>query len=250
MVPLAGSLWGRWRSACPQVWGSSTAAWHCRCPEDSRQVCTAFRPPRPPCGGSEKAQINTSRLRGNDYLVILKISKYSVESVVQINFIFEILHGKVEHGTEKMWMCIFMHLTPIKAHPRLLPMGEHLPQCHPKHPGIRRMRESTRLQRLWSTPGGKWARGQRIREKWTWAMSQLGSRVGLQIYLQTQCIILIEKFSHQGKGILCPSSMMYWSVWVGSALIRPKSPIFTMSLVDSRTLRAARSLWRKRFCSR
>lgn len=41
--------------------------------------------------------------------------------------------------------CIFMHLAPIEAQPRLLPMGEHLPQSDPKHPGIRRMRESTRL---------------------------------------------------------------------------------------------------------
>ncbi|TNN45033.1 hypothetical protein EYF80_044780 [Liparis tanakae] len=41
-----------------------------------------------------------------------------------------------------------------------------------------------------------------------------------------------------------------WSVWGGSARIRPKSPIFTVSLVDSSTLRAARSRWRKRRCSR
>ena len=48
-----------------------------------------------------------------------------------------------------------MHLTPIKAHPRLLSMGEHLPQRHPKHPGIRRMRETARLQRLGGAPGGR-----------------------------------------------------------------------------------------------
>lgn len=52
-----------------------------------------------------------------------------------------------------MCVCISTHLAPIKAQPRLLSVAEHLPQSDPKHPGIRRVRESTRLQRLWSTPG-------------------------------------------------------------------------------------------------
>lgn len=57
-------------------------------------------------------------------------------------------------------MCL--HLAPIKAQPRLLSVGEHLPQSDPEHPGIRRMGESTRLQRLRSTPGARRGRRQRF----------------------------------------------------------------------------------------
>lgn len=46
-----------------------------------------------------------------------------------------------------------MHLAPIQTQPRLLSVGEHLPKGDPKHPGVRCVRESARLQRLWSTPG-------------------------------------------------------------------------------------------------
>lgn len=52
VVPQGGSLWERQRSVCPQVWGSSTAAWRCRYPEDSPLVYTAALPPRLPCRGS------------------------------------------------------------------------------------------------------------------------------------------------------------------------------------------------------
>lgn len=45
-------------------------------------------------------------------------------------------------------------LAPIEAQPRVLPVGEHLPQGDPEHPGIGGVREGTRLQRLWRTPGG------------------------------------------------------------------------------------------------
>lgn len=49
--------------------------------------------------------------------------------------------------------CSKMHLAPIQTQPRLLSVGEHLPKGDPKHPGVRCVRESARLQRLWSTPG-------------------------------------------------------------------------------------------------
>lgn len=46
------------------------------------------------------------------------------------------------------------HLTPIEAQPRLLAVGEHLPQGDAKHPGVGGVGEGARLQRLRSTPGG------------------------------------------------------------------------------------------------
>lgn len=45
------------------------------------------------------------------------------------------------------------HLTAVETNPGLLAIGEHLPQCDPKHPGITGMGEGTCLQALRSTPG-------------------------------------------------------------------------------------------------
>ena len=45
------------------------------------------------------------------------------------------------------------HLTAIKANPGLLAIGEHLPQCYPKHPGVTGMGEGACLQALRGTPG-------------------------------------------------------------------------------------------------
>lgn len=47
------------------------------------------------------------------------------------------------------------HLAAIKANPGLLAIGEHLPQCDPKHPGVTGMGESPCLQALRGTPGKK-----------------------------------------------------------------------------------------------
>lgn len=45
------------------------------------------------------------------------------------------------------------HLAAIEANPGLLTIREHLPQRHPKHPGVASMGEGARLQALRGTPG-------------------------------------------------------------------------------------------------
>ena len=41
---------------------------------------------------------------------------------------------------------------PFKTHPRLLPVAEHLPECHAKHPAITGMRELSQLETFRGTP--------------------------------------------------------------------------------------------------
>jgi hypothetical protein len=48
---------------------------------------------------------------------------------------------------------LMQDLTAIEANPGLLAIGEHLPQCDPKHPGVAGMGESPCLQALRGTPG-------------------------------------------------------------------------------------------------
>ena len=48
---------------------------------------------------------------------------------------------------------IVTHLCAVVAEPRFLSVGEHLPQCHPKHPGVAGMGELAHLKTLGGTPG-------------------------------------------------------------------------------------------------
>lgn len=54
-----------------------------------------------------------------------------------------------------IWTELLFHvyLAPVEAQPRLLAMGEHLPQGNSKHPRVCGMGERPGLQTLWSTPG-------------------------------------------------------------------------------------------------
>lgn len=45
-----------------------------------------------------------------------------------------------------------VYLAPVEAQPGLLAVGEHLPQGHAEHPGVRGVGERPGLQTLWSAP--------------------------------------------------------------------------------------------------
>ena len=46
------------------------------------------------------------------------------------------------------------HLTAVKAQPRLLSIGEDLPERHAQHPRVTSMRVLPALEALWRAPAG------------------------------------------------------------------------------------------------
>lgn len=239
VLPRAGSLWGPWRSACPRVWGSSTAAWRCRCPEDSRRAYTASRPPRPPCGGSANRHRNHRMLEKDSYPVSFKTARCCIYFLVLWIFKSQTCRKSHRKDVRRHHLCTWLPLRPSHGSCPWVNIS------HRVTPNIQ-VSDAWEKVRDFRDSGAHLRRG---REKYImYEQHQNGSHHALKSEADLKKTNRLS--SHHGKGILCPSSMMYWSVCVGSALIRPKSPIFTVSLVDSRTLRAARSLWRKRLCSR
>lgn len=79
------------------------------------------------------------------------------------------------------------HLASVQAEPRLPPVGEHLPQRDPEHPGVGGVGEGAGLQGLRSTPGA----GRRESEE---RLAKTGKPPSWS--------------RHHGNGILWPSSMM------------------------------------------
>lgn len=94
--PRAGSLWERWRWACLQVWGSSTAAWRCRYLEDSHQVYTTSQPQHPLCGESA----DKDKHKHNDWCDLNMLQEFKNRHFLNLKhpFILPKLHGKMWRG--------------------------------------------------------------------------------------------------------------------------------------------------------